>query len=77
MEGSPVGYRVCRNDAHTIMMNPAENPGRRFIPPVLSLSNLSGNWEIKGTRNPELIDQVMNGLRHTMDFPPHHLTAAP
>ena len=77
VEGSPIGYKVCLNDDHNITMNPAENPGRAILPPVLYASNVSGNWQIKGTRNPDLIAQAMEELRYNMDFSPHPFTAAP
>ena len=72
-----MGYKVCQNDANNIIMNPAENPGRIIIPPVISASNITGSWQVKGTRNQDLIEQVMEGLKYNMDFSPHHFSAAP
>ena len=77
VEDSPVGYQVNQNDPNHITMNPAENPSRNILPPVLSVSNIAGNWQVKGTLNQDLIAQVMDGLRHHMDFSPQHFTAAP
>lgn len=77
VDGSPVGYKVCQDDANNIIMNPAENPGRIIIPPVLSASNITGSWQVEGTRNQDLIEQVIEGLRYNMDFSPHHFSAAP
>ena len=77
VEGSPVGYSVSQNDPDHITMNPAENPSRKILPPVLSVSNIAGSWKVNGTVNQDLIEQVMDGLRYNMDFSPHHFTAAP
>ena len=77
VDDSPVGYQVSQNDPNLITMNPAENPSRKILPPVLSVSNVAGTWQVNGTLNQDLIAQVMEGLRYNMDFSPQHFTAAP
>ena len=77
VDGNPVGYKVCLEDTDHIVMNPAENPGREILPPILHVSNISGHWQVEGTQNRDLIDQVMEEVKLNMHYPVHQYSAAP
>jgi hypothetical protein len=77
VEGNPVGYQVITPDADHFIMNPAENPSRQILPPVLHVTNVSGQWKVEGTQNADLIEQVMEEVRINSHFPPHQYSAAP
>lgn len=62
VEGNPVGYKVMEEDRNRLSLNPAENPNREIIPPVLHAKNEDGSWHVEGTRDRDLIDQVLEDL---------------
>ncbi|RPD50566.1 MULTISPECIES: hypothetical protein [Chitinophagaceae] len=73
----PIGYRVQRS-ANRMELNPAENPSRSFIAPHLVAENRGGHWDVSGTENPEIIQQVLDELNHNLvTGMPILLSAAP
>jgi hypothetical protein len=77
VDGNPVGYQVLPQDAGQYIMNPAENPGRKILPPVLHVVNISGQWKVEGTINRDLIDQVLEEVTLNLNLPAHQYSAAP
>ncbi len=77
VDGNPVGYEVFK-EANRLRLNPAENPNREIVPPVLLARNDRGTWEIEGTDNRDLIDQVIEDVSMNNSFLPRQvLSAAP
>jgi hypothetical protein len=62
VEGNPVGYKVMEEDRNRLSLNPAENPNREIVPPILHAKNEDGFWRVEGTRDRDLIDQVLEDL---------------
>ncbi|HET7899336.1 MAG TPA: hypothetical protein VFL47_16730 [Flavisolibacter sp.] len=62
VEGNPVGYKVVEENSNRIALNPAENPSREVIPPVIHASQENGRWTVEGTDDRDLIDQVIEDI---------------
>ena len=77
VDQAPVGYKVQRSPDR-IELNPAENPSRSIQPPHLVAHNRGGRWEVAGTENQDLIQQVLDEVS-TLQAPyiPITLSAAP
>ena len=77
VDGNPVGYEVFK-ETDRLRLNPAENPNRGIVPPVLMAHNRMGTWEVEGTDNRDLIDQVIEDVSMNNTFLPRQvLSAAP
>lgn len=77
VNGNPVGYKVFRQDDR-LLLNPAENPGRDILPPSISARNQNGHWEVEGTNDRDLIDQVIEDVTlNEGRLPTAVLSAAP
>lgn len=77
VDGNPVGYEVFR-ESDRLRLNPAENPNREIRPPVILAHNERGTWQIEGTDNRDLIDQVIEDISLNNTFLPRQvLSAAP
>ena len=77
VDGNPVGYKVYREDKNRLVLNPAENPERSIDPPVLSARCVSGAWQVEGTENRDLIEQVIEDVATNEFVPRSGLSAAP
>ncbi|NTS40285.1 hypothetical protein HRG84_05150 [Flavisolibacter sp. BT320] len=75
VEGNPVGYQVMEVERNRLRLNPAENPHRDIAPPVIQASQQNGYWQIEGTRDRDLIDQVLEDI--SLQLPTAPLSAAP
>lgn len=62
IDGNPVGYKVTGEARNRLLLNPAENPSREIEPPVIQAKNEGGRWQIEGTRDRDLIDQVLEDI---------------
>ena len=76
IDGNPIGYEVLEEKSR-LRLNPAENPNRDVQPPTLSARITNGKWQVEGTLNRDLIDQVIEGITMNMNLSRHGLTAAP
>ena len=76
VDGEPVGYQVNMNEDQ-LLLKPAENPSRRFDPPVLMVYCTEGTWHVQGTNHHDLIEQVLNDIKKNKVVPKSGLTAAP
>jgi hypothetical protein len=76
VDGNPVGYKVYE-EKDRIVLNPAENPNREVQPPVLSVARTNGQFQVKGTDDQNLIDQVVEDISQNAFLPYHPLAAAP
>ncbi len=76
VDGNPVGYSV-QEEKGRFVLNPAENPNRNILPPVLAAHNRSGQWFVEGTNNRDLIDQVIEDISLKKGLTNHTLSAAP
>ena len=74
VEGNPVGYRVMEVGRNRLSLNPAENPNREIIPPVMQVRNEGGAWKVEGTSDRDLIDQVLEDI--SMQLPTSRQSAA-
>jgi len=74
VEGNPVGYKVMEEERNRLSLNPAENPNRDIMPPVIHAQNEGGRWQIEGTCDRDLIDQVLEDL--SMQLPMAFQSAA-
>lgn len=74
VDGSPVGYKVMAEERGRLLLNPAENPNRDIIPPVIHAKNEGGYWRIEGTTDRDLIDQVLEDI--SMQLPSSLQSAA-
>lgn len=75
VEGNPVGYNVKGTDRDRLSLNPAENPNREIVPPVIEAKKEAGLWRIEGTTDRDLIDQVLEDI--SMQLPDAVLSATP
>ncbi|MBB1282805.1 hypothetical protein HRH25_00345 [Flavisolibacter sp. BT320] len=75
IEGHPVGYQVLEEDRNRLRLNPAENPNREIAPPIILASQESGFWRVEGTRDRDLIDQVLEDI--SLQLPTAPQSAAP
>lgn len=75
VDGNPVGYKVMKEDKDRLALNPAENPDREIEPPIIHVLNEGGCWQVKGTRDRDLIDQVLEDI--SMQLPTALQSAAP
>lgn len=76
VNGNPVGYEV-REDKGRITLNPAENPNREIVPPVIYVSKEDGHFRVDGTSDQDLIDQVIEDIIQSNTLPVQSLSAAP
>lgn len=77
VDGNPVGYEVFK-EPNSLRLNPAENPNRGTKPPVIRARHVMGSWEVEGTDNRDLIDQVIEDVSLNNSFLPRQiLSAAP
>ena len=76
IDGNPIGCEVLEEKSR-LRLNPAENPNRDVQPPTLSARITNGKWQVEGTLNRDLIDQVIEGITMNMNLSRHGLTAAP
>ena len=76
VDQAPVGYRVQRS-LDRIEFNPAGNPSRLIQPPQLVAQHRGGRWEVAGTENPELVQQVLEEVAAQNVYAPAQLSAAP
>lgn len=75
VEGNPVGYQVKEEARNRLSLNPAENPNRDVEPPVMHACNINGSWKVEGTRDRDLIDQVLEDI--SLQLPTSRTSAAP
>lgn len=75
VEGNPVGYQVMEAGRNRLTLNPAENPNREIIPPVIMAKQENGYWRVEGTRDRDLIDQVLEDI--SLQLPSSLQSAAP
>ena len=75
IDGNPVGYKVMEEERNRLLLNPAENPSREIAPPVIHAKNEGGRWQIEGTRDRDLIDQVLEDI--SLQLPSTLQSAAP
>ena len=75
IEGNPVGYQVMEEDRNRLRLNPAENPHRDISPPIILASQEEGYWRVEGTRDRDLIAQVLEDI--SLQLPGSVLSAAP
>lgn len=75
IEGNPVGYQVMEEDRNRLRLNPAENPNREIAPPIITASQEKGYWQVEGTRDRDLIAQVLEDI--SMRLPTSLQSAAP
>ncbi len=75
IDGNPVGYQVLKEERNRLSLNPAENPNRNVVPPVITASKEGGYWRVEGTQDRDLIDQVLEDI--TMQLPMAAKSAAP
>jgi hypothetical protein len=61
VEGNPVGYQV-HEEKDRLVLNPAENPNRGLIPPVLEVVRNPAAISVRGTNDRDLIDQVIEDV---------------
>lgn len=76
VNGNPVGYEV-RQDQGRFRLNPAENPNRDIVPPVIYVTTEEGHLKIDGTNDQDLIDQVIEDITQSNNLPGQNLSAAP
>lgn len=69
-----MGYKVMEEERNRLSLNPAENPNREVIPPVIHAQNEGGLWRVEGTYDRDLIDQVLEDL--SMQLPTTFQSAA-
>lgn len=62
VEGNPVGYKVEEEGRNHLSLNPAENPNREVVAPVMHVKNEGGNWRVEGTQDRDLMDQVLEDI---------------
>lgn len=67
VDGNPIGYKIFRKANQSISIHPAENPTREVQPPAITARLVHGKWEITGTSNQSLINQVLDELRLNKD----------
>ncbi|HEV7332861.1 MAG TPA: hypothetical protein VGN63_17610 [Flavisolibacter sp.] len=75
VEGNPVGYQVMEVGRNRLRLNPAENPNREIVPPVIQVKQEAGFWQVEGTRDRDLIDQVLEDI--SLQLPTSLQSAAP
>lgn len=75
VDGNPVGYKVVEETRNRLSLNPAENPHREIIPPIIHARQEAGCWQIEGTKDRDLIDQVLEDI--SMQLPSIVQSAAP
>ena len=61
-------------EGNRLRLNPAENPHREIVPPVILASRENGYWLVEGTRDRDLIDQVLEDI--TLQLPTSVQSAA-
>ena len=61
VEGHPVKYDISLNDV-VASLHPSENPNSFLVPPLLQAQKSSDAWQITGTADRDLIDQVIEEL---------------
>ena len=77
VEGNPVGYTVSK-EQDRLVLNPAENPNRGILPPHLSARRDGNHWQVDGTTDRDLIDQVIEDITlNEGKIPQINLSAAP
>jgi len=76
VNGNPVGYEVRQHQGR-IQLNPAENPNREIVPPVIYVSTKDGHLKVEGTSDQDLIDQVIEDVSQSDSLPGQSLSAAP
>ena len=77
VDGNPVGYEVQQEIKGRLRLNPAENPNREVVAPVIIVSNENGNLKVEGTKDRDLIDQVIEDVTQSNSIPGQSLSAAP
>lgn len=75
VDGNPVGYKVMEEERNRLSLNPAENPNREVLAPVIKAKKEGNNWRIEGTYDRDLIDQVLEDI--SMQLPTTLQSAAP
>lgn len=75
VEGNPVGYKVIEEGQNRLSLNPAENPSREVVAPVIHVKNEGGKWRVEGTQDRDLIDQVLEDI--SIQLPTGFKSAAP
>lgn len=77
VDGNPVGYTVS-TEQDRVVLNPAENPNRGIFPPALSARREGDHWQVDGTTDRDLIDQVIEDITlNEGKIPQNSLSAAP
>jgi hypothetical protein len=74
VDGNPVGYKVVKEERNRLLLDPAENPHREIVPPVIHARNEDGNWRVEGTHDRDLIDQVLEDI--SVQLPSNFQSAA-
>jgi hypothetical protein len=62
VDGNPVGYKVMETERNRLALNPAENPNRKVQAPVMFARKDGRRWQVEGTHDRDLIDQVIEDL---------------
>jgi len=75
VDGNPVGYKVVKETRNRLSLSPAENPHREIVPPIIHARQVDGCWKVEGTRDRDLIDQVVEDL--SIQLPTYLQSAAP
>lgn len=76
IDSIPFGYTV-RRSTNRIEWQPAENPSRA-TPPHLLAQRRNGKWSVEGTRNPDIIGQIMDEANQSIgNIIQHAFTVAP
>lgn len=64
-----MGYKVLKEKNNYLLLNPAENPNREVVPPVIYARNEKGAWKVEGTQDRDLIDQVLEDISMQLPLP--------
>lgn len=77
VNGSPIGYKVYKENDR-LLLNPSENPYRSILAPVISVQQRNGKWQVEGTGDQDLIDQIIEDVTLNEEkLPFNDLSAAP
>lgn len=77
IDGVPVGYRVFRDEQNRFNLTPAESATREVEAPRLSAAQVDGKWEVAGTTNNRIIEQVVQDLEQNQSLIQRSIRVAP
>lgn len=75
--GNPVGYKISQQENNQLSINPAEHTGRTTTVPSLRATYIDGTWQVQGTDDLEVINQVVEDLRQNAPLLTNALSASP